>query len=617
MSSAPSADRGTISTQRAWALTALVGVQLWVALSSLPTDPRQHSIAAPAASLCAVLAMFGLRSVPIRWIVRSLTLLSGIMLARFGELGAVDGLRGSWRVIVWLGATAAALALAPSSRAVPGRTPGTVIRAEDVPEVAGHSRSLDAAADGSGVVHRGGVPVALVVAAVSLIGAAALLLGPRTSVVFPVGASAGDLVDLTDQRDNNALVASDQLDMTTRPRLTDRVVMSVRSPLASFWRAETYDVWDGATWTRSTGPGGEYLDDGVVTPAPFDLAATDGTSSEQEFRMEVGFATAVPSAATPVQVDSAQQLAQRSDGTLVTPLEPFSRGTTYTVTSRQIDATPELLASTDRTDIPEQVLAQYADAPVATQRTVALVDQLTAGLTNDYDKVRAFEQWMDENTAYSLDAPLAPKSVDVVDDFLFESQQGWCEQIASSLVVMSRLAGVPARLTTGFAPGEWDPVGGRFVVRERDAHAWAEVWFPEYGWVTFDPTAQVPLAGTAEATPGAAAVDWREVAGALLALVGAVALAAGPVSRRVRRWLDARSRRRAHRSLVRTRWDVAEEDQLERLGAAAGRPRGPGETVTTYAAAVGATISDHSLAERGQRIDRARYGGDRVDSDGP
>jgi transglutaminase-like putative cysteine protease len=602
--SSPAPDRSTISSQRAWLLTALVGVQLWVALSSLPSDPSRRTFAAEAATLCAVLAMFGLRSVPIRWIVRSLTLVSGMMLARFGELGALDGLSGSWRVLTWLGATAAALALAPSSRAVPGRTGDLVVRADDVPR--------DAAFDDAGshaAPRRGGVPRALVVAAVSLIGAAALLVGPRAAQAFPTGASAGDLVDLSDARGDNALVASDRLDMTTRPRLTDRVVMSVRSPLAAFWRAETFDVWDGAAWTRSGPRGGSFVEDGRVEPAPFDLAATEGEPTEQQFRMEVGFATAVPAPASPVGVESAQPIAQRPDGTLLAPTDPLSSGTTYTVRSRQIPTTPQQLAATDAADVPAEVLEQYARAPIATERTVELVEQLTAGLTSDYEKVRAFERWMDANTTYSLDAPLAPKGVDVVDHFLFESQQGWCEQIASSLVVMSRLAGVPARLATGFTPGEWDAVGGRFVVRERDAHAWAEVWFPDHGWVTFDPTAEVPLAGTEEATPGAAAIDWREVVGALLAVVGVVALAYGPVRRRVRRWTERRAERRRVRQLASTRWDVAEEIRLEQLGRGAGRERRAAETLTTYSAALAASLDQPDLAESGRAVDAHRYSG--------
>ena len=109
--------------------------------------------------------------------------------------------------------------------------------------------------------------------------------------------------------------------------------------------------------------------------------------------------------------------------------------------------------------------------------------------------MRAIESWLGANTKYSLNAPLSPSNVDVVDDFLFRSRVGWCEQIASSLVVLARSAGIPARLVTGFVPGSRDALTGRFVVRERDAHAWAEIYFPGIGWQGFDPTASVPLAG--------------------------------------------------------------------------------------------------------------------------
>ena len=84
------------------------------------------------------------------------------------------------------------------------------------------------------------------------------------------------------------------------------------------------------------------------------------------------------------------------------------------------------------------------------------------------------------------------EGVDAVDDFLFVSQRGFCEQIASALTVMLRSQGVPARLATGYLPGERDRVSGVWKVRASDAHAWVEVWFPETGWEAFDPTASVP-----------------------------------------------------------------------------------------------------------------------------
>ncbi|MHB1140119.1 MAG: transglutaminase-like domain-containing protein, partial [Microthrixaceae bacterium] len=313
-----------------------------------------------------------------------------------------------------------------------------------------------------------------------------------------------------------------------------------------------------------------------------------------------------------------RQVAQREDGTVWSPMSPLGSGTTYSIESRQVPVDQASLravgsareAADEGDATARAVVEQYGQAPDTTDRVEQLARQVTGGATSDVDRIDALERWMDDNTTYSLDAPLAPKGVDVVDDFLFESREGWCEQIASSLVVMARVAGVPARLATGFAPGEWDEVNGRFVVRERDAHAWAEVWFPDTGWVSFDPTADVPLAGTDEATAGAGALDWREVAGVLLLVVGAVALIAAPLLRWLRRRRARRADGRQRRAARRERWDAAAEARLERVGEQAGRPRGVGETVTTYAAAVADSVEDDRLRRVGVLVDRARYGPD-------
>ena len=599
-----SPDRSTISSGRAWLLTVLIAAALWASLASLPgagVTPDGRSIVAPAALVCSVLAMFGLRSLPIRWVVRGMSLASGALLARFGELGALEGFGGSWKVLLWLGATAAALALAPSSRAIPGHEPGVALRARDVPMPDASVPPAD------GAPSAGRVPVSLVVAAVALVGAAALLVGPRTAQAFPVGARVGDALDLLDARQDNALVATDRLDMTARPRLSDEVVMTVRSPIASFWRTETFDVWDGSAWTRSD-DGARLLADGVVEPSPEDVAAARGDESTQEFRIEIGYATAVPSAPSAVQVESPFELAQREDGTLSSPIEPMGNGTVYTVTSRQVDATPELLAAAGDEEVPPGILERYAEPPIATERVRELATQITAGAGTDQQRVQRIEDWLDTNTEYSQDAPLSPQGVDVVDHFLFDTQLGWCEQIASSLVVLARSSGVPARLATGFTQGEWDPVGGRFVVREADAHAWAEVWFPEVGWVTFDPTATVPLAGTEEATPGADSRDWREIGGAALVLVALVALVAGPTRRLLARWRSRRRAVRSHRSAAQRRWDVRAEDEIERRGRAAGLERAPGATLPRYAEQVAAAVQDPGVVDQAAEIERHRYG---------
>lgn len=90
---------------------------------------------------------------------------------------------------------------------------------------------------------------------------------------------------------------------------------------------------------------------------------------------------------------------------------------------------------------------------------------------------------------YTLQPPLLGEHP--VDDFLFVTQRGFCEHYASAFVVLMRAAGVPARVVTGYQGGEANPVDGFVVVRQSDAHAWAEVWLAGRGWTRVDPTAAV------------------------------------------------------------------------------------------------------------------------------
>lgn len=116
----------------------------------------------------------------------------------------------------------------------------------------------------------------------------------------------------------------------------------------------------------------------------------------------------------------------------------------------------------------------------------------------------ALQMFSREAFYYSLSPPLLLD--DSVDEFLFESREGFCEHYASALVILMRAAGVPARVVTGYQGGNLNPVGNYLVVRQYDAHAWAEVWLEAEGWVRVDPTAAVSPArikeGIETALPG-------------------------------------------------------------------------------------------------------------------
>lgn len=91
--------------------------------------------------------------------------------------------------------------------------------------------------------------------------------------------------------------------------------------------------------------------------------------------------------------------------------------------------------------------------------------------------------------SYTLNPPLLGR--DSVDDFLFDTQRGFCEHYSSAFVFLMRAAGIPARVVTGYQGGWWNSASSYLLVRQSDAHAWAEVWLPQRGWLRVDPTAAV------------------------------------------------------------------------------------------------------------------------------
>jgi len=160
---------------------------------------------------------------------------------------------------------------------------------------------------------------------------------------------------------------------------------------------------------------------------------------------------------------------------------------------------------------------------------------------------------------------------------------------------MARSVGIPARLATGFVPGRRDTLSGQFVVRERDAHAWAEVYFAGIGWQPFDPTASVPLAG--EAPEGGSWLDVARQHGYELGLVAAllvILVVAAPELRA--RWERRQARKRAG-------WASRSLSRLEGVGRRAGRARFPSETPREYASVLAKYLRDERIRGVGETLD--------------
>jgi protein-glutamine gamma-glutamyltransferase len=146
-------------------------------------------------------------------------------------------------------------------------------------------------------------------------------------------------------------------------------------------------------------------------------------------------------------------------------------------------------------DYPDDIKQTYLQLPTLDPRITPLAEQMTARKINPYDKAAAMEIYLRSKYGYTLDLKGKPGD-DPLAHFLFETRAGHCEYFASSMTIMLRTLGIPAREVNGFLPGEYNDLAGDYIVRASDAHSWVEVYFPGNGWITFDPTPDGPeLAG--------------------------------------------------------------------------------------------------------------------------
>lgn len=161
----------------------------------------------------------------------------------------------------------------------------------------------------------------------------------------------------------------------------------------------------------------------------------------------------------------------------------------YTVTSIH-----NSLSSADRqgelSEYPTEVRQRFLQLPSIDPKVAGLARAVTRDVTTPYGMTIAIKQHLLSSYAYSLDVG-SQLSASPLEEFLFNRKTGYCEHYATAMVMMLRTVGIPARLVTGFLPGEWNEFGHYYAVRQQDAHAWVEVWFPRSGWVAFDPTPSV------------------------------------------------------------------------------------------------------------------------------
>ncbi len=342
------------------------------------------------------------------------------------------------------------------------------------------------------------------------------------------------LFSLASYRTNASYAAfGDRLTLHGAVELGSEVVMVVQAPAGRYWRAVVYDKYDSRGWSNTDGE--------IMDIAPHSEMPREGIDFiREEVRQQITlyqptggqlfFAGQPIWADLPVEARmktyqlwwergeeamevSRERVAGISSLTSKVPVDPHRP---YVIVSSLSAASEDMLRQAtmlprwmvDYLSVegfepvilwqnlsipyPSWVTGRYLQLPpTLPQRVRELALELTREYDNVYDEAAALEEYL-RQIPYNEDIEAPPPDRDGVDYFLFDSQEGYCDYYASAMAVMARAVGIPARIAVGYAGGEYDEGLDGYLVRRSNAHTWVEVYFPDYGWIEFEPTAGEP-----------------------------------------------------------------------------------------------------------------------------
>jgi transglutaminase-like putative cysteine protease len=346
-----------------------------------------------------------------------------------------------------------------------------------------------------------------------------------------------DVLNIKRNFDKNAYYGfSTELDLNFRGKLSDEIVIKVRSSEKTYLRGMAFDLYDGKNW-KMTKP---YELRKIFADRPpiytrMSLEVKKDLSPKREliqtFYIEKEQSNLVFSSpyAEEVYFPSTYLMADTYGG-LRSPVE-LVEGLTYTVVSSvpefnkkdlQSLAEPLYISDQDYKKISsdddfskalnkiykldthtksfsEKLKKNMSNINIFTENyfqlpnniskgIIQLAEEITKKSTNQFDKSMDIQNFLQTNFKYNLEIPEFPEDAETVNYFLFNQKEGYCEHFATSMVVMLRSIGIPSRLVTGFSPGTYNQITAYHEIKSSDAHAWVEVYFPKRGWVIFDPT---------------------------------------------------------------------------------------------------------------------------------
>ena len=278
--------------------------------------------------------------------------------------------------------------------------------------------------------------------------------------------------------------------------LQPRLLMRVRSQAEGFWRVMAFDHYTGQGWEVSRNEDTQTLSRAFYS-YKFFLPQFDNPPRHQEVVQTFTIVDTIPNLIPALYQAKdlyfpTREVAIDGEGGLRSPVT-LAEGTTYTVVSEVPYRDRSLLNQTP-TDYPDGIRNYYLQVPDSVEQpirehTESLLAKSPKPITYPYEKALYLAQTLKQlyRIRAGADLPFFEQTEDLVSSFLFSYQGGYPDHFATTLTIMLRSIGIPARLVVGFAPGEFNPFTGLYLVKNTDAYAMTEVYFPGFGWFAFDP----------------------------------------------------------------------------------------------------------------------------------
>ena len=263
----------------------------------------------------------------------------------------------------------------------------------------------------------------------------------------------------------------------------------------NYWRARSYETYRENEWYSNPS-----LQETVLFPDSFDIPYPDwapGDTAAYTFTTEASRMANLYFSGLPTAISRPAQavtllLPDSQEDLIALLADPqLAAGDSYQIEALvRLPTESELQASS--TNYPEWT-DSYMQLPDDFSSDIADLAQLiTEDLENPFDKAYAITRYLRINIEYTRTISPVPPGADPMEWFLFDEKQGFCNYYATAQVLMLRSLGIPARLSVGYAQGDFDEDSDIYTVRSRDSHAWPEVFFVDYGWIPFEPTASQP-----------------------------------------------------------------------------------------------------------------------------